>query len=155
MGAVEERDGSAAEERFAELFEPDCLLPTQFFEALKRKNLPTGEHRLLLALVQDAIDCFQKHIHSPDPKRRQLFLDAESWIGSDDDYEAYSFNNVCETLGMSPAYMRRGLLRWRDVEQYNRASRRTAAQRSKRAGVRIQSLLSPEVPEPPMFDVTV
>lgn len=118
-----ERDRHQAEERLNDLFEPDVLLPVQFFAALKRKRYSSGEHRLLIAIMQDAVECFQKHIHAHDSKRRQLYLDAESWISSDDYMGTFSFNNVCDLLGMSPEYLRQGLFDWRDRERARRKGR--------------------------------
>jgi hypothetical protein len=117
------RDRHQAEERLNDLFEPDVLLPIQYFAALKRKRFSSGEHRLLIAIMQDAVECFQKHIHARDSKRRQLYLDAESWISSDDYAGTFSFNNVCDLLGMSPEYLRQGLIDWRDRERTRRRGR--------------------------------
>ncbi len=114
MADAQERDRFEAEEKLNELFEPDTLLPTQFFAPLARKKFPNGEHRLLVALMRDAVECFQKHIDARDSKRRQLYNDAENWIGDEDDFALFSFNNVCATLGMNPDYVRRGLISWRD-----------------------------------------
>ncbi len=146
MMVEEERDRAQAEERLSELFEPDMLLPTQYFAALKRKKYPNGEHRLLVALVRDAVDCFQKHIHARDAKRRQLFIDAEEWIGADDEYTQFSFNNVCEILGMNPDYVRRGLLTWRDGERRSRRRRvrQKATVRAKRETAHIEARLVKE-----------
>lgn len=118
-----ERDRHQAEERLNDLFEPDVLLPIQYFAALKRKRFSSGEHRLLIAIMQDAVECFQKHIHARDTKRRQLYLDAECWISADDYAGTFSFNNVCDLLGMSPEYLRQGLLDWRDRERSRRNGR--------------------------------
>ena len=117
------RDRHQAEERLNDIFEPDVLLPIQYFAALKRKRFSSGEHRLLIAIMQDAVECFQKHIHARDSKRRQLYLDAESWISSDDYAGTFSFNNVCDLLGMSPEYLRQGLIDWRDRERTRRRGR--------------------------------
>ena len=106
--AEAEHDRTQAEERLNEIFEPDILLPIQYFAALKRKKYSCGEHRLLIAIIQDAIECFQKHLHARDSKRRQLFVDAEVWITDVDDEGPFSFNNVCELLGMNPEYLRVG-----------------------------------------------
>ncbi len=137
MADAQERDRFDAEERLNDLFEPDTLLPTQYFAALQRKKFPAGEHRLLIALLRDAIDCFQKHIHARDAKRRQLFVDAEDWIGDEDDNALFSFNNVCATLGMNAAYVRAGLMNWRDGERLSR--RRRTRPVVKRDTVRIES----------------
>ena len=89
-----DRDRQQAEDRLNDIFEPDILLPIQYFAALKRKKFSCGEHRLLVAIIQDAVECFQKHIHARDSKRRQLFLDAEAWITAEDDSGMFSFDNI-------------------------------------------------------------
>jgi len=120
-----------SDERLLDVFDPDIILPVQHFAAIQRKKFPTGEHRLLVALIQDAIECFQKHMHARDAKRRQLFLDAQGWIGSEDDRGVFSFNNVCMLLGMNPDYVRQGLAHWseqsKDLPRSQR--RRTASDR--------------------------
>jgi len=128
MEEATERGGRfPSDERLLDVFDPDIILPAQHFAAIQRKKFPSGEHRLLVALIQDAIECFQKHMHARDAKRRQLFLDAQGWIGSEDDRAVFSFNNVCMLLGMNPDYVRQGLSHWseqtRDVHRSNRRSR--------------------------------
>jgi hypothetical protein len=118
-----ERDRHQAEERLNDLFEPDVLLPIQYFAALKRKKYSCGEHRLVIAIIRDAVECFQKHIHARDSKRRQLFVDAEVWILDEDYVGTFSFNNICDLLGMNPGYLRQGLLDWRDRERARTAAR--------------------------------
>jgi hypothetical protein len=125
-------DRSESEERRPDVFQPDVLLPMQYFGALKRKKYPSGEHRLIVALMRDAVDCFQKYIHSVDAKRRQLYLDAEAWIGDEDDHRQFSFNNVCELLGMNSTYIREGLFTWRD-EQHQTAFAAARKRRTERA----------------------
>jgi hypothetical protein len=121
--AEADHDRHQAEERLSEIFEPDILLPIQYFAALKRKRFSCGEHRLLVALMQDAVECFQKHLHARDTKRRQLYLDAEAWISAEEDDGTFSFENVCELLGMNPEYIRQGLLGWRDRERARHRAR--------------------------------
>ncbi|RMD84456.1 MAG: hypothetical protein D6815_04130 [Candidatus Dadabacteria bacterium] len=118
-----EHDRHQAEEHLTDLFQPDVLLPSQFFAPLKRKRYSCGEHRLVRAIMQDAIECFQKHIHARDNKRRQLYLEAEQWIMNEEDTGVFSFNNVCELLGVNPDYLREGLLAWRDRERARRRAR--------------------------------
>ena len=115
--AEAEHDRHQAEERLSDLFEPDILLPIQYFAALKRKRFSCGEHRLLVAIMQDAIECFQKHLHARDSKRRQLYIEAEAWVTVEEDDGTFSFDNVCDLLGMNPDYLRQGLLSWRDRER--------------------------------------
>lgn len=101
---------------YAHLLQPDTLLPSQYFAALKRKGAHEPERRLVIAVLQDAVDCFQKHIRARDRKARQLFVDAEEWISSSDRSWPFSFENVCDLLQINPEYLRRGLLTWKDRE---------------------------------------
>ncbi len=57
--------GKLAGEGGTTLFEPDLLLPAQFFAALKQKAQTRGERRLMIAILEDAIVCFQKNLWAP------------------------------------------------------------------------------------------
>ena len=64
------RDDHVGEGR---LFEPDIMLPAQYFAVL-RKSAPQGpEYQLVLAMLQDAVECFQKHRFAVEPHGRELF----------------------------------------------------------------------------------
>lgn len=97
------------DERESGPFAPDTMLPEQFFWALKHKVELDSERRLMMAILEDAVNCFRKHGRATDPKARQLFLDAEEWIASTDASWLFSFENVCATLGFDAEYLRRGL----------------------------------------------
>lgn len=101
---------------YAHLLQPDTLLPSQYFAALKRKGAHEPERRLAIAVLQDAVDCFQKHLRARDRKARQLFLDAEEWICSEDRSWPFSFENICDLLQINPEYLRRGLVAWKERE---------------------------------------
>ena len=98
---------------YAHLLQPDTLLPSQYFAALQRRGAHEPERRLAIAVLQDAVDCFQKHLSARDRKARQLFLDAEEWIVSDDRSWPFSFENICDLLQINPEYLRRGLAAWK------------------------------------------
>ena len=51
-----------AEEKIASLFEPDTLLSAQYFDSLRRKAILEPEKRLVLAVLEDAINCFQDNV---------------------------------------------------------------------------------------------
>lgn len=111
------------DEKLPGLFEPDTLLPIQYFEAMRRKHLLEGEKRLVLSVLEDAIECFMKCIDSSTNKGQRLFRDAEEWITLEDKKWVFSFDNVCEMLDVNPEYMRRGLRDWkaRKLEAIERA----------------------------------
>jgi hypothetical protein len=95
------------------LFEPDTLLPAQFFAAFTREGGMARERRLMLAVLQDAVECYQKYALARDPRGKQLFDDAAEWIDTDEREWSFSYVNICEVLGLNPEYIRRGLSRWR------------------------------------------
>lgn len=99
----------AAEERLTELFTPDTLLPTQYFDRLRRRSDHTGERRLMIAVLEDAVEVYRKKAGARDRRGRQLFADAEAWIESDDRSWLYSFANICDILGIDASYLREGL----------------------------------------------
>jgi hypothetical protein len=101
------------DEKLPGLFEPDTLLPIQYFEAMRRKHLLEGEKRLVLSVLEDAVECFMKCIDSSTNKGQRLFRDAEEWITLEDKKWVFSFDNVCEMLDVNPEYLRRGLRDWK------------------------------------------
>ncbi|HLK85788.1 MAG TPA: hypothetical protein VKT27_04710 [Candidatus Binataceae bacterium] len=111
------------DEKLPGLFEPDTLLPIQYFEAMRRKHLLEGEKRLVLSVLEDAVECFMKCIDSSTNKGQRLFREAEEWINLEDKKWVFSFDNVCEMLDVNPEYLRRGLHEWklRKLEAVERA----------------------------------
>jgi hypothetical protein len=112
------------DERLPALFEPDTLLPIQYFEAMRRKHLLEGEKRLILSVLEDAIECFMKCMDSATNKGQRLYREADEWIALEDKHWVFSFDNVCDMLDINPEYMRRGLRDWkqRKLESMQRAA---------------------------------
>jgi len=102
------------DERLPSLFEPDTLLPIQYFEAMRRKHVLEGEKRLILSVLEDGIECFMKYVDASTTKGQRLFRDAEEWIKLHDKQWIFSFDNVCDMLDINPDYMRRGLNEWKE-----------------------------------------
>ena len=93
---------------------PHLVLPAQFFPDRKRTDAAEGERRLYAAVLEDAVECFQKHRWSGSRRGSQLYREAEAWIFSDDASWPFAFVNVCEVLDIQPPFLRRGLLRRED-----------------------------------------
>jgi hypothetical protein len=102
-----------AEDRVQELFQPDTLLPSQYFDRIRRKASADGERRLMVAILEDAVDVYRKQAGARDRKRRQLFEDAEAWIESSDTSWIFSYENICDVLGIDATYLRKGLRLWK------------------------------------------
>ena len=101
------------EGRMVPLFEPDTLLSTQYFGNLRRKALLESEKRLMFAILEDAVNCYQDNLLARYGRTRRLFTEAEEWIFESSSDWIFSFRNICETLGFNPEYVRQGLLRWK------------------------------------------
>ncbi len=102
------------DERVAALFQPDTLLRAQYLETVRRKTHLEAEQELMLAVLEDAVTCFQGYFAARDKTKTRLFREAEKWILLQEKSDwLFSFDNVCETLGLNPGYIREGLLRWR------------------------------------------
>lgn len=106
------------------LIEPDAVLASQFFDALRRQGLPEGEYRLMLAVLEDALHCFVEHAGDPDRDKRELYTDAARWITGRSDGGLYSFGSICDVLGIDVDFLRGRLLKQRDATL---ARRRQAA----------------------------
>ena len=105
---MKDRDVTA-EDRLAVLFQPDTLLPVQYFDRLRRRTEYNGERRLLIAVLEDAVDVYRKQAGSHDVRSMALFRDAEMWIEDLDCTWLFSFQNICDVLDLDAEYIRRGL----------------------------------------------
>jgi len=47
------------DDRGASLFQPDTVLPPQYLETVCRKTHVEAEQKLMLAVLEDAVTCFQ------------------------------------------------------------------------------------------------
>jgi hypothetical protein len=109
-----DRSDSVLEERLASLFQPDVLISSQYFDTIRSKTGMEPEKRLMLAVLEDAVRCFQDNVLERSDARKQLFAEAQAWFLSEGDDWAFSFENICDALGLNPRYVRRGLLRWKE-----------------------------------------
>jgi len=109
---------SMAEDKVAALFQPDTLLPTQYYETLHKKASLLPEKRLMLAILEDTIGCFKNSMFAQGRRQVTQFRNADRWILGENSDWLFSFENVCETLGIEPTYLRQKLLHWKK-EQLN------------------------------------
>jgi hypothetical protein len=97
--------------------EPETILPSQFFDRVQIDATLQPEKRLMLAVLEDAVGAFQKHVSATGRRGRRLFGEADDWFGSADTEWPFAFENICAALGLEPAYIRSGLRRWRDAQR--------------------------------------
>ena len=92
--------------------EPEIVLPEQLENAGKRCTMP--EHRLMLAVMEDAVHTYLTTSGSPHARGRALFRETAQWFASDDTSSPFCFVTICQLLGLDPDYLRAGLRRWRE-----------------------------------------
>src|SRR3954468_7555079 len=67
----------AVEDKVFSLFQPDVLIPGQFMATTKSKTHRDPEQRLMLAVLEDAVWCFQNGLRAKDKKKQELSREAE------------------------------------------------------------------------------
>jgi hypothetical protein len=93
---------------------PDALTPQQYYDGAHTDDSSVSAvKRLMLAVLEDAMRCYQTYASSRNSTQRRLFVDAEAWLMDRRADGPFSFETVCETLGIEPSCLREGLRRWR------------------------------------------
>ncbi len=100
------------EQTMDSILQPDTLLPAQNLETITRKNHLDPEMMLMWAVLEDGVSCFQKCVSTKDEKEKKLLSEEEEWVLMEQTGDwLFSFDNICETLGLNPGYIRGGLQR--------------------------------------------
>jgi len=94
------------------LFQPDVLITEQFAVARRRRSALSSEKRLMLAVLEHALDDYQKYVVAQDRIGRALFAEAADWIARTTNDGVFSFEHISETLDIDPGYLRRGVAAW-------------------------------------------
>jgi len=110
-----------------ELSAAQPVLPLQFYGA--RRGAATIEplRRLMVAMLVDAVRCFQTKFETRQQARRQDFAEVRSWIFSDEDNGVFSFKAVCDALEIDPEAIRKELVRWKEEGAFRREAAEDSA----------------------------
>jgi len=84
----------------------DIVLPLQHFGS-RRQQAP--EHRLMIAVLHDALDCIEKYRCATDTHGRRLFQEAKQWVLADETGWPYSFECICGALDLDSNAVRQRL----------------------------------------------
>ena len=109
-GAMQEK--SLVADKRASFDPADC----EDIERLFKKTRREKEEALMLAVLADAIECFQKYVFAANDREKKVFQEAEDWIIEKNNDWLFSFDNICEALQLTPDYVRQGLLRWKEAK---------------------------------------
>ncbi len=69
------------------------------------------EKRLMLAVLECAVNDFQTYAMVPTGRGKQLFTEVAAWFSSSAS-GPFDFDGICEATGLDPHYIRKGLLDW-------------------------------------------
>jgi hypothetical protein len=93
------------------------VLPEDLFNSRSSRATMYPEAALMCAVLEDALDCFQKQFISGTKRAERLGHEAEEWLFSDDSDWVFSFVSICTALDLGPEYIRWGLKGWRGRRQ--------------------------------------
>jgi hypothetical protein len=104
--------GSFGAQDTGKLFEPDAILPAQFYAMFRCNQYKEPERRLMVAVLEDAVSCLSMNPRDCNLRQRKQYEEAKQWVTAEEETDwIFSFTNICEVLGMDPSYLRRGLTR--------------------------------------------
>jgi hypothetical protein len=90
----------------ARTFTPRYVAPA---EDLESPATSTPERRLMIAVLQSAVECLEKHRFATDSRARRLFEEAQVWLHSDETEWPCSFEHICDVLELNASAVRRRL----------------------------------------------
>ncbi len=141
----------SGQEPDASPLQPEIILPEQFFAELRGRA--RGERLLLIAILEDAIHCFQKFLFATRPREQRLFREAERWMmemgwrnPGEDAAPHFSFEQVCDVLGIDPDYLRGRLEHWRQLASVRQPVFRLASRSPHRSAPRAKGRARRELP---------
>src|SRR5579872_1526960 len=76
------------------------ILPVQYYDQMRRARMLGGEHRLMFAVLEDAVN---EYLQDDEPRNCQAVLlrrELERWFAAEDQSGIFSFESLCETFGI-------------------------------------------------------
>jgi hypothetical protein len=90
---------------FDSITQPDCMLPAQFF-ARRTPARVEGEVRLLIAVLEDAINTYLRRLTPRNKREREELAEVEAWFKTGGNGGLFAFENVCDVLGLEVSRVR-------------------------------------------------
>jgi len=86
----------------------DIILPSQYFGGMGGGGL-CSEQRLMLAVLVDAINILQGWHRLGSARKRRAFAEAGQWVNTRGTGYPFSFDSICDALGIDSEVLRRRL----------------------------------------------
>jgi hypothetical protein len=106
-------------------WQADIILPSQYFGAIGSVGL-SGEQRLMLAVLVDAINILQSWRGGGSARKRLNFAETAQWVNTRGTRHIFSFDSVCDALEIDSELLR-SCLRVLTVRSANSTCRSTLA----------------------------
>ena len=103
------------------------LNPEPYSPAAERPSFDpreTPEARLLLAVLHDALETYQRGLRTRDGADIKAFREVDRWFRSDDYDWPFSFESICSAIGVDAGHIRDGLNRMRCSVALDRSARK-------------------------------
>ncbi|HEY2990960.1 MAG TPA: hypothetical protein VGL11_24825 [Candidatus Binatia bacterium] len=110
------------------LLQADVSLPAQYWDAVARRHQLEPERKLLLAVLENAIRTYRQYVFTPS----RLLHEVEDWLFDQNNDDPFSFETICDALGLSPECVRRGILRSEPKAAPGTQAARLAGKKKKR-----------------------
>src|SRR5215468_3085415 len=91
------------------------ILPAQTSVGARWNGDTWGPRALMLAVLEDAVQCIERGRRRRTFHARRLAAEAEAWVRSDRRDWPFSFVNICEVLGFEMDAFRKRLLTTRNA----------------------------------------
>jgi hypothetical protein len=87
----------------------DAVLPSQYWQ---RRTFSEPWHRLMFAVLTDALRCYQRSFRSGPTEDPEEFREVQEWFFSDDESGPFAYRVVCYALGIDADHLRDRMQRW-------------------------------------------
>ena len=88
----------------------DALLPAQLYGPRRGNAALEPVKRLMMAILVDAIRCYQRNFEAVTLRKRREFREAQDWLFKDRNDGPFAFDTVCYVLDTNPDFLRRRLI---------------------------------------------
>ena len=92
------------------------IVPVQFVDRQFQAARLQPEKHLQLAVLADAVATHARTATETSSSAQRLFSEVDEWFACDVAAGPFSFVGICDSLGIEPGYVRRGLRRLRRID---------------------------------------
>jgi hypothetical protein len=108
-GLQRRKDVSAMAENNFTIMTDDTSMLQHYLDTFRRSQHLEPEKLLIAAILEDAVLEYRKYSRPHDADGKKRFREVEEWIMRGGNDWIFSFDSVCDLLGLDADYVRRGV----------------------------------------------